>query len=78
MATIKVPDRKNCHPYWPDRLRKIGYIGDLEIHEGVCSLVIPRPNTPSKDIAKDLRLLSQQFEYKSEVECRVEEVKANE
>lgn len=69
---IKVPDKKNCHPYWPDGLRKNGYTGDLEVFEGVCSLIIPRPGTPSKDIAKDLKILSQQFEYKGEVEHRVE------
>jgi len=70
MITIKVPDRKNCHPYWPDRLREIGYVGDLKIYEGVCSLVIPRPNAPSKDVARDLKLLSQQFEYKAEISAR--------
>ena len=72
MAKIKVPDRKNCHPYWPDSLREKGYIGDLEIHEGVCSLVIPRPNSSGRDVARDLKLLSQQFEYKGEVESRVD------
>lgn len=64
---IKVPAKKNCHPYWPDWLRNMGYTGDLEIHEGVCSLVIPRPNSSSKDIAKDLKNLSQQFEYRGEI-----------
>jgi len=69
MTTIKVRDRRNCHPYWPDGLRKTGYVGDLEIREGVCSLVIPRPKASSRDIARDLKLLSQQFEYRAELEA---------
>jgi len=71
---IKVPAQKNCHPYWPDWLRNIGYTGDLEIYEGVCSLVIPRPKSSSKDVARDLKILSQQFDSKGDIENRVAEV----
>ena len=68
MPRIKVPDRKNSQPYWPNELREAGYKGELKIHEGFCSLVIPKPNTPSKDVAKDLRNLAQQFEYRAQIE----------
>jgi len=69
---VKVPDKKNCHPYWPDGLRNTGYTGDLEIHEGVCTLVIPRPGASSRDVARDLKLLSQKFEYKGDIESRTQ------
>ncbi len=72
MPTIKVPDRKSSQPYWPEELRNEGYLGTLNIYIGVCSLVIPKPNASSKDIARDLKLLAQQFEYKGEVEHRIE------
>ena len=75
MPTIKVPNRRNSQPYWPNELRDAGYVGSLQIHEGVCSLVIPKPSAPSKDIAKDLKILAQHFEYKAELEAR--EVKAD-
>ncbi len=67
MPTIKVPDRKSSQPYWPEELRNEGYLGTLNIYTGVCSLVIPKPNASNKDVAKDLKLLSQQFEYKAEI-----------
>jgi hypothetical protein len=68
MPTIKVPDNKNSHPYWPDELRLKGYTGNLEIIIGACSLVIPRPGTSSKQLAKDLRILADQFAHKAEIE----------
>ena len=68
MPTIRVPDKKNSHPYWPDELRVKGYVGDLEVITGVCSLAIPRPGTSSKQLAKDLRILADQFDHKAEIE----------
>jgi len=76
MPTIKVPDKRNSQPYWPNELRDAGYVGPLQIHEGVCSLVIPKPTALSKDVAKDLKILAQHFEYKAEIGAR--EVKAEE
>jgi len=73
LAVIKVTDKENCHPYWPNKLRAEGYVGILEIHEGVCSLVIPKPNTSHKDIAKDLKILAQQFEYRAQIEEQASE-----
>jgi len=70
MPVIKVPDKKNSQPYWPNELRDEGYVGFLQVHEGFCSLVILKPDTPSKDIAKDLKNLAQRFEYKAEAEDR--------
>jgi len=64
---INVPDNKNPRVYWPPELNDDGYSGVLNIHIGVCSLVIPKPSASDKDIAKDLKILSQQFEYKGEL-----------
>lgn len=58
---------KNLRFYWPPNLLEAGYSGELEIREGACTLVIPKPSTSNKDIAKDLKLLSQQFEHKAEI-----------
>jgi len=76
METINIPDEQYPRPYWPQNLKKTGYIGELTIFEGFSALVIPKPNTPSKDIAKDLKNLAQHFEYKADIEAR--EVKAEE
>ena len=67
MQRINIPDSKPFRVYWPENLQKDGYTGELEIHEGVCSLVIPKPGAANKDVAKDLKLLSQQFEHKAEI-----------
>lgn len=67
MQRIKIPGSKPYRVYWPENLQKDGYTGELEIHEGVCSLVIPKPSASNKDVAKDLKLLSQQFEHKAEM-----------
>jgi len=70
METIKIPTTEYPRPYWPQALKKAGYTGELEVFEGFCSLVIPKPDTPSRDIAKDLKNLAQHFEYKAEAEDR--------
>jgi len=68
MPTIKVPNTKNSHPYWPDELRSEGYIDTLKIHAGACSLVIPHPNAGNRQVAKDLRNLAEHLEYRAEIE----------
>lgn len=72
METINIPDEQYPRPYWPQALKKAGYTGELTIFEGFSALVIPKPDTQSKDIAKDLKNLAQHFEYKAEVEAREE------
>ena len=67
MQRINIPESKPARIYWPENLQKDGYKEELEIHEGVCSLVIPKPGASDKDVAKDLKLLSQQFEHKAEI-----------
>lgn len=68
MQRINIPESKPPRVYWPENLQKDNYTGELEIHEGVCSLVIPKPSASNKDVAKDLKLLSQQFEHKADME----------
>lgn len=68
MLTIRVPDKKNSHPYWPDALRAGGYVGSLTVHEGVVTLVIPKPNAKNSQIARDLRNLAEYFQHRGEVE----------
>ena len=50
MQTINIPKLKPARAYWPEYLGKDGYTGELEIYEGVCSLVIPKPGASNKDI----------------------------
>lgn len=68
MLTIRVPDQKNSHPYWPDALRAAAYVGSLTVHEGVVTLVIPKPNAKNSQIARDLRNLAEYFQHRGEVE----------
>jgi len=68
VPTIRVPDTKNSHPYWPDELRAEGYVGPLKIHIGAFSLVIPHPNARNSQVAKDLRNLAEHLEFKAEIE----------
>lgn len=68
MPTIKVPDRRNSHPYWPDELRAEGYVGALKIYQGAYALVVLNPKAESRQVAKDLRNLAEHFEYRAEAE----------
>jgi len=72
MPIVKVPETDHPRPYWPQELKKEGYTGNLKVFTGVCTLVIPTPNASARDIAKDLKLLAQQFEYKAEIAERAE------
>jgi len=68
MQPINIPASKPARVYWPENLKDNGYSGTLEIREGVCTLVIPKPGAKSKDIAKDLELASREFRNKAEME----------
>ena len=68
MQKISIPEKPPIRVYWPENLKGDGYSGELDIREGVCTLVIPKPNAKSKDIAKDLELASKEFKNKAEME----------
>lgn len=68
METIKIPDVPRPRPYWPLTLKKEGYIGELKIFEGFSAIVIAKPEASSKDIAKTLELLTQDFKYRAQKE----------
>lgn len=70
MPTIKVPETDHPRPYWPQELSKEGYKGELKVHLGVCTLVIPKPKASKRDVAKGLKIAAQQFEYEAEIEER--------
>lgn len=68
METIKIPDVQRPRPYWPLMLKREGYIGELKIFEGFSAIVITKPNASSKDIAKTLELMAQDFKYRTQKE----------
>jgi len=68
MQKISIPEKPPIRIYWPENLKEEGYSGQLDIREGVCTLVIPKPGAKSKDIAKDLELASREFKNKAEME----------
>lgn len=65
---IKVPVKQYSQPYWPEELRKGGYTGTLKIYEGFSAIIIPHPQATTKDIAKTLQLLADDFKYRAEKE----------
>ena len=68
MQKINIPEKKPPRVYWPENLKDNGYKGQLDIREGVCTLVIPKPGAKSKDIAMDLELASKEFKNKAGME----------
>jgi hypothetical protein len=68
MQPINIPDSKPSRVYWPENLKNNGYSGELDIREGVCTLVIPKPGAKSRDIAMDLELASKEFRNKAKME----------
>lgn len=68
MQRISIPEKPPIRIYWPENLKDDGYSDTLEIRQGVCTLVIPKPGAKSKDIAKDLELASREFKNKAEME----------
>jgi len=73
MQKISIPEKPPIRVYWPENLKDDGYGGQLEIRQGVCSLVIPKSGAKSKDIAKDLELASREF--KAYPQCFLAEVR---
>jgi len=67
MQKVSIPTKPPIRVYWPKNLQN-DYSGELDIREGVCTLVIPKPGAKSKDIAKDLELASKEFKNKAEME----------
>ncbi len=69
MPEIRV-NKKLKHPrsYWPKELVKKGYSGKLEVTADACVLVIPKPKTRKRDIAKSLQLLVDDFLHQAEME----------
>jgi len=72
MIKIKIPEAKHPRPYWPLTLVEESYTGELHIFEGFSAIVIPKPNASSKDIAKTLELLTQDFKYRAKKEEQAE------
>jgi len=64
------PDQKAKYPriYWPGELVSAGYVGKLQVFEGSFAIVIPKPGAATKDIAKTLELLAQDFRYRADSE----------
>ena len=62
---IKVPVKRYSQPYWPQELREEGYIGALKIFQGFSAIIIPHPQATTKDIAKTLQLLADDFKYRA-------------
>lgn len=60
-------DEKYPRPYWPQELKESGYVGDLEVVSNACVLVIPKPGTRNRDIAKSLTIMAQDFAHRAEI-----------
>jgi len=56
--------------YWPKKLRPNSYSEPVDIRDGVCCIVIPKPTASSKGIAGDLTLISKYFKLKASIESR--------
>jgi len=68
MQKVSIPTKPPIRIYWPENLKDNGYSGQLDIREGVCTLVIPKPGAKSKDVAMDLELASKEFKNKARME----------
>jgi len=56
--------------FWGEDLREQGYIGYLPIYDAQWALVIAKPNTPTQNLLKGLKLLEKKLQFKLKIESQ--------
>jgi len=68
MPKIKIAgDTEYPRPYWPKELKEEGYVGELDMIPNACTIVIPKPGTKNRDIARSLQILAEDFLHRADM-----------